>query len=95
MSRNAQPQRNWLICYDIGQPRRRRRVAARLEGAGRRLQRSVFLVEGTPERMSSLVDWCRAAVGPQDSVLAYLLIRTDAATPFALVRSALPDFWVC
>ncbi len=36
------PRHTWVIAYDIVDNRRRARVAALLEGAGRRVQHSVF-----------------------------------------------------
>jgi CRISPR-associated protein Cas2 len=36
------PRRRYLVCYDIANPKRLRRVARLLEGFGTRLQYSVF-----------------------------------------------------
>jgi CRISPR-associated protein Cas2 len=38
----SSPRRRYLVCYDIANPRRLRRVARLLEGFGTRLQYSVF-----------------------------------------------------
>jgi CRISPR-associated protein Cas2 len=38
----SSPRRRYLVCYDIANPKRLRRVARLLEGFGTRLQYSVF-----------------------------------------------------
>ena len=44
----------WLVCYDVHDPARLRRAAAVLEGAGQRMQYSVFRCWMTPSQMHSL-----------------------------------------
>ncbi len=47
--------RAWVIAYDITKDRRRTRVAKRLEAQGIRLQKSVFLVTGSPRGVRRMV----------------------------------------
>jgi CRISPR-associated protein Cas2 len=44
----------YVIAYDVGDDRRRERVAALLEGWGRRVQRSVFECELTGEELKTV-----------------------------------------
>ena len=66
-----------VIAYDVANDRRRARVARILEGAGRRVQESVFecylersVVERVRNRLARIVQ-------PADSVRFYELCRTD------------------
>lgn len=47
--------RAWVIAYDITKDRRRTRIAKRLETHGIRLQKSVFLVIGSPRSVRRVV----------------------------------------
>ena len=95
MSRNVLPQSRWLVCYDIHQPRRRRRVAARLEGAGRRTQKSVFIVEHTPDQMATLMARCRAQLEPGDSLRAHRLLQPTMLACNLGAPLRLPGYWIC
>ena len=93
MSRNSEPQWRWLVCYDVANPRRRRRIAKRLEGSGQRVQRSVFVVEDTPDGVFSLATRCRQGLGPSDSFKVYQLVRRTKVTRMRAAPPTLPDFW--
>ena len=41
----------WLVCYDVHDPKRLRRAASVMEGAGQRMQYSVFRCWMTPAQM--------------------------------------------
>ena len=45
----------WVFAYDIRDNGRRTRVSGRLQKEGLRLQKSVFLVQGTQESVQALV----------------------------------------
>lgn len=47
----------FLIAYDICDPRRLARVARRLEKRALRLQKSVFWIECSPEQLDEVLDW--------------------------------------
>lgn len=46
----------YLICYDVGEPKRLRRVYKCLQGAGESLQYSVFRCELSPEERQGLIE---------------------------------------
>ena len=97
MSRAHEPVMAWLLCYDIHKPRHRRRVAAKLEGHGSRVQRSVFIAECSPHQVARLERQCRARMDAQDKFRVYhLLQRQPAALPALRARTqVLPDYWLC
>lgn len=58
-----------LIAYDITGERGRAAMARKLEKAGRRLQKSVFLVEGSEGRLSRLERELQELLEEGDSLL--------------------------
>jgi CRISPR-associated endonuclease Cas2 len=81
MSRTAAHTARWLVCYDVASGRRRRRLAAQLEARGQRRQRSVFVVEATPDEMPTVLRRCRALLAPTDKLHAWRLL--DDGRPLA------------
>ena len=68
-----QPEREWIVCYDIVDDERRQRVAKILEGAGVRQQESVFLVRAKENEMAHLRARVRMVIDlAQDSVRYYI-----------------------
>jgi CRISPR-associated protein Cas2 len=64
----------WIVTYDIADPRRLTRLFKFLKKQGVPLQYSVFLVEASAFKMSSLVLQMKAMVdGQADDVRAYRL----------------------
>ncbi len=59
----------WLVCYDVHDPRRLRRCAGLLEGAGQRMQESVFRCWMTPRQMHELRWELTQVLAPDDEVL--------------------------
>lgn len=59
----------WLVSYDVHDPRRLRRAAALLEGAGERVQLSVFRCWMTPAQMQELRWELTELLDPDDEVL--------------------------
>lgn len=59
----------WLVCYDVRNPVRLRRCATILEGAGRRMQYSVFRCWMTPSQMQDLRWQLTCVLEPEDEVL--------------------------
>lgn len=59
----------WLVAYDISRTATRNRVANRLEKAGLRLQRSVFIVEGGAKFLGKLERDLQEIIGNDDSLL--------------------------
>ncbi len=59
----------FLIAYDIGHPRRLRRVARLLERHAVRCQYSVFVFRGTEARLRALLDELAALIRPAEDVI--------------------------
>jgi CRISPR-associated protein Cas2 len=59
----------WLVCYDVHDPSRLRRAAQLLEGAGQRIQWSVFRCWMTPKQMHALRWELTQILEPEDDVL--------------------------
>lgn len=59
----------WLVCYDVHDPARLRRCAKVLEGAGRRMQESVFRCWMTQSEMHRLRWELTQVLEPNDEVL--------------------------
>ena len=70
-------------------------MAARLEGQGQRVQRSVFTCNGTPAQMARLEARCRALLGPDDRFNAYLLRQRGCVQLPGIRVATLPDYWLC
>lgn len=80
----------WLVTYDIADPRRLTRLFKFLKKHGTPVQYSVFLVEASPAKMSSLVVQMAAIVHANaDDVRAYKL--PDNLWQVTLGASILPD----
>jgi CRISPR-associated protein Cas2 len=64
----------WVIAYDVSSNRRRTQVARRLERAGLRVQKSVFVVELSHRDLRDLVRQLGALIDPDtDQVAAWAL----------------------
>ena len=59
----------YLIAYDISAVPVRNRVSGRLEKAGPRVQKSVFLISCSPEKCHELVQDLLTIIGESDSLL--------------------------
>ncbi len=70
-----------MIAYDITNNGRRRKIALLLEGAGQRVQYSVFLADLTSGEVSHLRRQVLTAIDPtEDSVRYYPLCKPCAAS---------------
>ena len=91
----------YLICYDISCPRRLSRIHRCLRRHAIALQYSVFLFEGTAERLERCLDELRALMDErEDDIRAYplprrgLRLRIGPATlPGGIHWSGLPETW--
>jgi CRISPR-associated protein Cas2 len=64
----------YLLCYDIANDGRLRRVAAIAEKYGVRLQYSVFLLKVTPNTLNRLIQELKRAIHPrEDDIRIYPL----------------------
>jgi len=83
--------RAWVIAYDVTANRRRTRIAKRLEAQGIRLQKSVFLVIGSPRGVRRLVREMGDEIDrTTDSVCAWPLILTWETEQLAVPPEAAP-----
>lgn len=68
----------WIVCYDIANDRRRRKVVKILEGYGRRAQYSVFECEIDNEKRKKLeYALARVIKKDEDDIRLYPLNRAD------------------
>ncbi len=67
----------YLIAYDICEPRRLRRVAKRLEQSAARIQKSVFLLNGTRQDLEGVTTDLMALIDvAEDRVQAWPILDT-------------------
>lgn len=64
-----------LIAYDVGSDCRRQKISRVLEKIGRRLQKSVFVVELTAELLASLERELQEMLEESDSLLVLPICR--------------------
>jgi CRISPR-associated protein Cas2 len=62
----------YLVCYDIADPKRLRRVAALLEGFGQRIQKSVFECELEPHQLRALQAEVLRRIRTDEDAVQYL-----------------------
>ncbi|WP_119071492.1 CRISPR-associated endonuclease Cas2 [Aggregatilinea lenta] len=80
----------WVVCYDIPDDKRRRKVVKIMEGAGRRVQYSVFECEINNARLERLKrDLQRAIDDEEDDVRFYPLNEGDIPKIITLARATL------
>jgi CRISPR-associated protein Cas2 len=83
----------WLVCYDVHDPSRLRRAAKLLEGAGHRVQESVFRCWMTPAQMEGLRWELTRVLDPEDEVLVIpLCSRCVAGMRTTFSASKDPDW---
>jgi CRISPR-associated endonuclease Cas2 len=67
-----------MVAYDITAPRRLRRVARLLEKHALRCQKSVFLYEGSKEKLTALLDEIKELINVhEDCVQAWGLVESQ------------------
>lgn len=80
----------WVVCYDVVDDKRRRRVQKILEGAGRRVQYSVFECELEPNHLVKLEKQLKRAIrNDEDDVRFYPLNEGDIKKVILLGRAQL------
>lgn len=87
----------YLVCYDVADPRRLRRVARLMERHGTRVQRSVFvcrLTAAQKERLAARLG--RLILPASDAVSLYALCaRCEETTAHLGVATVAPPVPVC
>lgn len=82
--------REYIICYDITDPRRLGRIHRALKKTALPMQYSVFLFSGTPEQLGLCLDRLEAIMDPDtDDIRAYPLPQRGLR--LALGPGALPS----
>ena len=82
--------REYIICYDITEPRRLGRIHRTLKKAALPVQYSVFLFCGTPEQLALCLARLEAIMDPDtDDIRAYPLPQRGLR--LSLGRAPLPD----
>lgn len=64
---------NWLVIYDIRDPKRLHKVAKEMESWGKRVQYSVFEVLADRDKLEMLRVFIRMLIKPEDSVFYFEL----------------------
>jgi CRISPR-associated endonuclease Cas2 len=81
---------DYLIAYDVGDPRRLRRVARLLERRAVRCQYSVFLFRGSRAAAEGLLDEAAALLRPSEDVIQAWPVGGDPGRPELVRGSARP-----
>ena len=80
----------WVVCYDIPDDRRRKKIMKIMEGSGRRAQYSVFECELDAEKADRLEKRLRAELNEkEDDIRIYPLTRADLGRVRLLGRAEL------
>jgi len=91
MSHHRRPM---LICYDVAQPKRLRRVFRDLRDIALPVQKSVFLAELTQAELEGLLTRLAEYLDPREDRLQAFMLR-DASQPQGLGQGvALSETWV-
>ena len=69
--------KNWLIIYDIRDPRRLQKVAKTLDGIGVRVQYSVFESTIKTAKMEKIRETIRGFIQPEDFIIYFQLCQRD------------------
>lgn len=76
----AHEKKNWLLCYDIADPRRLGRIHRYMVRAGIPLQYSVFRLKVDDAELEGIIDQLEALINPsQDDIRIYPLHRKPKA----------------
>lgn len=79
----------YLICYDITDDKKRRKVADILEAYGLRVQKSAFEVDVNEKELDRLIE-CLQKICKNESIRFYHLCRACIKKSFALSSEADP-----
>ncbi len=84
---------HYAIAYDITDDARRNRVARFLEGWGRRVQKSLFECDFSPEELQEVCTWLKELlVLPDDRCHIYRLCGECASKRLALGKDLEPQW---
>jgi CRISPR-associated protein Cas2 len=83
----------WLVCYDVHDPKRLRKVAKHMEGYGERMQYSVFRCWMTPRDAQRLRWELTELLDPEDDVLVIPLCSQCVSGIQGTHTAARPPQW--
>ena len=84
------PIMNFLVAYDIADPKRLRLVAKLLEASARRVQKSVFVFTGSRRQLDDLLGCAVQYIEPTVDRIQAWPVRTSNRTQRADAGAALP-----
>lgn len=83
----------WLVCFDISDDRRRRRVGKFLQAVGLRVQRSVFEVSlRSPTQLTALISQLREQLDDTDDLRFYRLCKQCQHRSINVQNGPIADF---
>ncbi len=85
------PVMNFLVAYDIAQPKRLKRVASCLELVARRVQKSVFLFTGTRRELDRVIAGLVQEIKISEDRIQAWPIRTSSRSHRIDAGAALPE----
>jgi CRISPR-associated protein Cas2 len=97
MTTRRRPPRQWLIAYDVPDARRRRRLAALLEGHAVRVQRSVFRADCPQTELVAVLSRAEEIVSDDDRLRAWPVVPAAAASahwPRPGQSARMPQYWI-
>ena len=69
---------NYLVCYDIGENSERTRLARMLKKHGKRMQKSVFMIDISDVALKKLQQGIPGMLEEEDSVIFFALCKNCA-----------------
>jgi len=88
------PEMNFLVAYDIGEPARLRQVAKRLEQSARRVQKSVFVFTGTRRELDDLMRVLVQEIDTTSDRIQAWPVRTSSRSQRVDAGAGLPEMGV-
>ncbi|GIW83334.1 MAG: hypothetical protein KatS3mg105_5141 [Gemmatales bacterium] len=85
------PTMNFIIAYDICEPKRLKRVAQQLERDARRVQKSVFMFTGTRRQLEGVIRGVMQIIDPSCDRVQAWPIRTSTRSCRADAGDTMPD----
>lgn len=67
----------WLVVYDIRDEHRLRKIEKIVGSYGKRIQKSVFEVDGSEKIIDALINECKDVVKDEDYLLSFPLCEMD------------------
>lgn len=85
------PIMNFLVAYDIADPKRLRLVAKQMESSARRVQKSVFVFTGSRRELDDLMSGTLQYIEPSEDRIQAWPVRTSTRSQRVDIGLALPE----